>query len=84
MLEVRSRTVTRNFIIARFAAGLAIVQAILAKADFHQRLAEAAIFFAVATLFRHLALHTTVLPVGRGRSHGRTVTRRTRSGKFRW
>jgi hypothetical protein len=74
-LKVRSRPRLGYFVIARFAAGLAVIQAILAQADFHQRLAEAAVFFAVAAVFRHLALHAAVLPVCRRGGHGRTVAR---------
>jgi hypothetical protein len=53
-----------DFVIAGFAAGLAIVQAVFAKANFQQGLAEAAVFFAVAVRFRHLALHATVFLAG--------------------
>jgi hypothetical protein len=53
-----------DFVIAGFAARLAIVQAVIAKTNFHQGLAEAAVFFAVALRFRHLALHATVLLTG--------------------
>ena len=77
--ELKARTRPRprlgNFIIAGFAAGLTVIEAILAQADFHQRLAEAAVFFAVAAVFGHLALHAAVLPVCGGGGHGRTVAR---------
>ena len=74
-LKVRSRPRLRNDITARFAAGFAVIEAILTQADFHQRLTEAAILFAVAPVFRHLALHAAVLPVCGGSGHGRTVAR---------
>src|ERR1700674_115196 len=79
-LEFRSRIRIRHLIVAGFAAGLAIVQAILAKADLHERFAEAAVFFAVAAVFRHLALQAAVLPRGSS-GHGRTVARRVGDGK---
>ena len=48
-----------RFVIARGAAGLAVKKAVGAEAHVNDRLTEAAIFFALATAFRLLALGAT-------------------------
>jgi hypothetical protein len=47
----------RNFVIASFAAGDAVIKPILAEANVNLALAVATIFLALAALFVHLALH---------------------------
>ena len=61
-----------GFVVAGFAAGWAIVEAILTEANPDLSLTESAIFLALALVFRHLALHAAVFP-GRG-GHKRNVT----------
>lgn len=61
-------------VIAGFAAGYAIVETILAKADVNLALASAAVALAHALLFGHITLHTKVLLLGSGSSaHGKTL-----------
>jgi hypothetical protein len=56
----------RNSVIAGFAAGHAIVETVVAQADFQFRIAEAAISLALAMVFGHLALQTAVFGLGSG------------------
>jgi hypothetical protein len=49
-----------SFVVAGLAAGLAVHEAVVANANVNQRLAEAAEFFALARVFRLLALRATV------------------------
>jgi hypothetical protein len=74
--------VVGDFVVAGFAAGQAVVEAVLAKADIELRLAEAAVSLAVAAVFAHFALGAAVL-LG-GCSHGLTLTRRGEREKCRW
>jgi hypothetical protein len=55
----------------------------MAKPDGDLSLAQATILFAVALVFRHLALHATVFGLGSG-CHERTLARLPEQGKFRW
>jgi len=71
-----------DFVVAGFAAGQAIVQAILAEADVKLCLAEAAVPFALAAVFGHFALGAAMLLGGGG--HGQTLARRHGAEKFRW
>ena len=72
--SAKPETSAGGFVVAGGAAGFAVEEAVLTKANFEDRLAEAAVFFAVAALFRHLALHAAVLSRRRG-GHRRTVPR---------
>jgi hypothetical protein len=49
------------FVVARFAAGFAIHEAVGADADVDHRLAQTAIFFALAAVFWFFALCATIL-----------------------
>ena len=62
-------------VIASLAAGYAIVETILAKADVNLALASAAVALANALFFGHIALHTKVLLLGSGSSaHDETLS----------
>jgi len=74
----------RDSVIAGFAAGVAIVQAILAEADLHLRLAKTTVLFTVAAFFRPLALEAAVLGLGTSGGHGQTVARPRERTKCRW
>jgi hypothetical protein len=62
-----------DFVVAGVAAGHAVKEAILAEANVGLGLAQAAVSFAVATVFGHFALHAAILVLGGG-GHGGTVT----------
>ena len=65
----------RSLVVARFAAGFAVHEAVIADADVDDRLAQAAILFTLAVALGHIALHATKLGgAGRGR-HGLNVAR---------
>jgi hypothetical protein len=55
-----ARSFVRGPIVAGGAAGFAVHQAVLAEADFKHGLAEAAVLIALALVFRHFTLSTTV------------------------
>ena len=63
----------RSLVVASFAAGFAIHQAIGANADIEDGLAETAVLFALATIFRLFALRATVLCVAGSGAHGANV-----------
>ncbi|HTZ98481.1 MAG TPA: hypothetical protein VMB18_18910 [Terriglobales bacterium] len=64
-LGKRNRLVD-DFVIAGFAAGTAIIKTIEAQANFNLGVAEAAITFAVATVFGLLALRAVDFGLGAG------------------
>jgi hypothetical protein len=68
----------RRFVIAGAAAGLAVHEAVGANANIDYRLAEAAIFLALAAVFRHFALRATVF--GGAGSCGHAVIKRRHGG----
>jgi hypothetical protein len=70
-----------GFVVAGLTAGWAIVKAILAKANIHLALAKSAVPFALALVFRHVALHAEVLGFGSG--HKTTVAPHSTGGKCR-
>ncbi len=78
------RVSVRHFVVAGFAAGLAIVEAILAEANLQLRLAGAAVLFALAAVFRAIALHAKVFGFSGGSGHIRNVSRPAECAKFRW
>jgi hypothetical protein len=59
-----------DFVVAGFAAGIAVVQAVFAEANVNLRLAGAAILLAFAAFFGHFTLHADVFFAGSGRGHG--------------
>lgn len=61
-----------DLIVAHLAAGFAVVQPVVPEADIELSLAQAAIFFALASLLRLLALTTDDACSGR---HGSTLAR---------
>ena len=69
-----------DFVVASVAAGFTIVESVLAEADLHLGLAQAAVALALAAVFRHLALHAAILSRRRS-GHGRTVAQRAQSAK---
>jgi hypothetical protein len=72
-----------DFVVASVAAGFTIVESVLAEADLHLGLAQAAVALALAAVFRHLALHAAILVFGGG-GHGGTVAPGWVQGKCRW
>lgn len=60
--------------VAGFAAGNAVVLAVFAETDFEDRLAEAAVFFALARSFRHIANRADKV-LGHGRRLARFAQR---------
>jgi hypothetical protein len=71
-----------DFIVAGIAAGLAVKEAVLAEADLHLRLAEAAVALALAAVFGHFALHAAVLVFGcAGGGHGGKFSSGAAAGK---
>ena len=72
-----------GFVVAGFAAGLAVEEAVATKANVDLRLAHAAIFLAVAALFEGVALQAAETVFG-GRCHKRNLAREREWGKFRW
>ncbi len=63
-----------SLVVAGFAAGWAIEQAILAEPDVNLTLAKAAILLAIALLFDHLALHADVFLPGSSGAHEATLS----------
>jgi hypothetical protein len=72
--EVEALTLVRHSVPARLPARRAVVKPIAAQANVNLRLARTAILFAVALVFRHVALHTVIFGFGRG-GHERTLAR---------
>jgi hypothetical protein len=72
-----------DFVVAGFAAGGAVHEAILADAYVNLRLTEAAILLAVAFVFGHFALHAAVFCFS-GRGHAETLALGLFPGKYRW
>jgi hypothetical protein len=50
-----------RFVVARFAAGRAVIEAVVAQANIYLPLAQAAVLFAFTLLLSHLALHASEL-----------------------
>ncbi len=74
------QTLLRHLVAAGFAAGRAIIKAVLAEADVNLSLAEAAVLFASALIFGHFALHAAVSGFG-GSGHKRSLARGKEPGK---
>jgi len=72
--ELGRNLLVRNPIAARFAARRAIVEPITAQANIDLSLAGATVLFAIALVFRHVALHAVIFGFGAG-SHERTLAR---------
>jgi len=72
----------RGFVVAGCAAGLTIQQPVGAESNINQRLAQAAIFFAIATALRLVALRATVFGGTGSGAHGANVARRTGDRKM--
>jgi hypothetical protein len=64
-----------RLVVAGFAAGIAIHQAIGANADIDYGLAETAVLFALATVFRLFTLRATVFCGAGSGAHGANVAR---------
>ena len=75
------RTLVLRLVVAGFAAGRAVVEAILAEPYVDLALAEGAILFAFALVFRHFALHAAVF-LGGG-AHGQNVVHKPTCEKYR-
>ena len=71
-----------GLLIARFAAGGAVEEAILTEADIHLSLAMRTVALALALLFRPVTLHAEVGGFAAG--HTMSLARAECSGKFRW
>jgi hypothetical protein len=71
-----------DFVVAGFAAGIAVVQAVFAKTDVNLRLAGAAILLAFAAFFGHFALHTDVFLASSRVCHADNLTRLAALAKF--
>ena len=54
------RALICNDVVAGLAAGWTVKETVLAEPDFNLRLAKAAELFALALVFRHLALHAAI------------------------
>lgn len=77
-----ARSSLLRFMVAGFAAGLAVEQPIFAKPDTKLRLAETAVLFAIAAVLCHFALGAVeFLEQG---SHMRNVARHRSTEKCRW
>jgi len=61
-----------DFVIAGFAAGFAVVEAILAKTNANLGLAKAAIAFTFTAVLHHLTLHAAVFGLA-GNTHNATL-----------
>jgi hypothetical protein len=66
-----------DFVVAGFAAGAAVVEAVFPEADIELSLAKTAVFIALAAFFNLFALATTGLGLGR---HRETLAPRGRAG----
>ena len=64
-----------SFIVASFAAGITVHQAVGANADVNHRLTQATIFFAMALTLRLLALRATVFCGAGAGAHRANVSR---------
>ena len=71
-----------SLLIAGFAAGGAVVEAILTEADIHLSLAMRTVALAVALVFRPVTLHAVVGGFAVG--HSTSLARAECGGKFRW
>ena len=69
-----------GFVVAGGSAGFAVEETVLTKANFEDRLAEAAVFFALALGFRHVALGATVFGGTGSGGHGNNVALGARTG----
>lgn len=71
----RVALIRRGFVVAGFAAGLAVHESVLANANVDDRLAKNAVLFALADVFQLLALHTAILDMSGSGAHAATVAR---------
>jgi hypothetical protein len=73
-----------DFVVAGFAAGQAVKEAIPAQPNIHLRLAKAAVSLAIAAVFGSLTLHAAILVFRGSSGHGGTVAPGRVWGKCRW
>jgi hypothetical protein len=66
----RERRLLGSLVIASLTARLAVQQAVIAKADINERLAEAAKLFAFAACFRLVTLHAAIFRGSGSSAHG--------------
>ena len=76
MPQKRQGGLIASLVVAGFAAGVAVHQAIRANANVDHGLAETAVFFALATVFRLLTLGATVSCGAGSGTHGANVSAR--------
>jgi hypothetical protein len=69
-----AKKLVRNPVAARLTAGRAIIEPITAQTNVDLSLAGAAVLFAIALVFCHVALHALILGLGDG-GHKRTLAR---------
>jgi hypothetical protein len=74
-------TLVGGFIIAGFAAGIAVHETVVANADVERGLAKAAIFVALALRFGHFALSATVFGLAGSGGHSNNANAEGRNGE---
>jgi hypothetical protein len=71
--SARRQGLAGGFVVAGSAAGFAVKEAVLTKANFEDRLAKATVLFALALGFRHVALGAAVFGGTGSGGHGNNV-----------